>query len=86
MINSVWGASFSTFMPTEDEQWAQRYSYSSPSGKTKSNLFLTGTALLHLEQYREVASNCSKLGFRINSIIRKKASIDNNLNPPPLVA
>lgn len=49
-INSMGGVPLSILIPTEDEQRAQRYSYSSPSGRTKSNFFRTGTAVLHLGQ------------------------------------
>jgi hypothetical protein len=49
-INSMGAVLLSIFIPTEDEQRAQRYSYSSPSGRTKSNFFRTGTAVLHLGQ------------------------------------
>jgi len=41
---------FSSLIPTDDPQRVQRYSYSSPSGKIRSNFFLTGTASLQWEQ------------------------------------
>jgi hypothetical protein len=68
MMSSIGEAFLSIFVPTEDEQRAQRYSYSSPSGRTKSNFFRTGTAALHLGQYREVASNSLKLGSRMHPL------------------
>jgi hypothetical protein len=50
MMSCIGEASLSILIPTEEEQRTQRYSYWSPSGRTKSNLFLTGTATLHLGQ------------------------------------
>ena len=47
----------SIFEPTDSEQKAHRYSYLSPSARTRRRRFRTGTARLHLGQYNCVASN-----------------------------
>ena len=49
----------SIFLPTDVEQYAQRYSYRSPSGKTSRSRFRTGTAALHFGQKRLDASSSS---------------------------
>jgi len=53
-------SSNSILVPRELEQWAQRYSYLSPSGRIKRRRLRTGTALRQREQKSSLASNCPK--------------------------
>ena len=53
-------SSNSILVPRELEQWAQRYSYLSPSGRIKRRRLRTGTALRQREQNNSLASNAPK--------------------------
>jgi len=54
----------STLNPTLSEQSAHRYSYLSPSGRTRSRRWRTGTERRHRGQYSSVASNCLNVSGR----------------------
>ncbi len=53
-------SSYSILVPREVEQWAHRYSYSSPSGRMSRRRLRTGTACRQRGQKRELASNWPK--------------------------
>src|SRR6516162_1248809 len=72
------GEGVSTVVPQVEPHCGHRYSYLSPSGRTRSRRLRTGTARLQRGQASRVASIRSKAGFRGAAIALQTITTDAN--------